>query len=192
MERNGIHFVDVSEEDWRQLRGAWLDMVDSSCSDDLETLDDALALTESDWRARARDLTDIDCFAQAIVDAQGRWLGFVSGYLDELAIDRNVFITHVHVLDGSLETEDLLLDRVTEWACTQSVDAIVVGIREDRRDLLRRFEDHGFRRTGVRRRSELGRDAYEVELAMGLAALMLPRVGIAAPTGLGILRRAMA
>ena len=81
---------------------------------------------------------------------------------------------------------------MTEWACTQSVDAIVVGIREDRRDLLRRFEDHGFRRTGVRRRSELGRDAYEVELAMGLAALMLPRVGIAAPTGLGILRRAMA
>lgn len=180
MERNEILFVDVSEGEWRQLRGAWLDMVGSRRADDLETLDDALALTESAWRRRARELTDIDCFAQAVVDGSGQWLGFVSGYLDELAVDRNVFITHVHAVSGSLEIEDLLLDRVTQWAVGRSADGVVVGLREDRVDLVRRYEDHGFRRTGVRRRSELGRDAVEVELAIGLHALMLPRVVAAA------------
>lgn len=195
MERNGIEFVDVSEGDWRRLRGAWLDMVGSRCADDLETLDDALALTNAEWRRRARELTDIDCFAQALVDERGQWLGFVSGYLDELAIDRNVFITHVHVLSGQssgLEIEDLLLDRVAQWACARLADGVVVGLREDRSDLVRRFEDHGFRRTGVRRRSELGRDAVEVELAMGLHALQVPRAGLAAPNGPAMRRRAMA
>ena len=61
MERNGIEFVDVSEGDWRRLRGAWLDMVGSRCADDLETLDDALALTEAEWRRRARELTKSLC-----------------------------------------------------------------------------------------------------------------------------------
>ena len=177
------------------MRGAWLDMVGSRCADDLETLDDALALTEAEWRRRARELTDIDCSAQALVDERGQWLGFVSGYLDELAIDRNVFITHVHVLSGQssgLEIEDLLLDRVAQWACARLADGVVVGLREDRSDLVRRFEDHGFRRTGVRRRSELGRDAVEVELAMGLHALQVPRAGLAAPNGPAMRRRAMA
>lgn len=178
MERNGIEFVDVSEEGWRQLRGVWLDLVGSISADDLESLDDALALTETAWRQRARSLTDIDCFAQAAVDERGRWRGFVSGYLDELAVDRNVFVTHVHALKGDLEIEALLLDRVTHWACIQVADAVIIGIREDRIELMRRFEDHGFRRTGVRRRSELGSGAVEVELSLALAAVtLLPNLG---------------
>ncbi len=173
MEGNEFGFVDVSEEDWRQLRGVWLDLVGSISADDLESHEDALALTEAAWRERARSLTDIDCFAQAVIDERGRWRGFVSGYLDELAVDRNVFVTHVHALKGDVEIEALLLDRLAQWACIQVADAVIIGIPEGRIDLIRRFEDHGFRRTGVRRRSELDSGAVEVELSLALAAVTL-------------------
>lgn len=176
MEDNEIRFVDVSEGDWHQLRGAWLDMIAAVPGDDVEALEDAVTVAESGWRERVRALTDLDCFAQALVDAQGRWLGFVSAYFDDLACDRNAFLTHMHAVHDGLETEGLLLDRVARWAGLFAAEALVVGIREDRTDLLMRFQDHGFRRTGVRRPCDTDPGHHEVELAFDLAASSLGRL----------------
>ena len=173
MEHNEFRFVEVSEGDWRRLRGAWLDMILAGPGDDVEALEEATALSESAWRERVRALTDIDCFAQALVDSHDNWLGFVSGYFDDLALDRSAFLTHLHALSGGVETEALLLDRAAQWAGLFAADALVVGIAEDRVDLVARFEDHGFRRTGVRRRLEVDPARHEVELAFDLAATSL-------------------
>lgn len=176
VEDNEFRFVAVSEADWRQLRGAWLDMIAAVPGDDVEALEDAVTVSESGWRRRARALTDIDCFAQALVDPQGRWLGFVSAYFDDLASDRNAFLTHLHAMRDGVETENLLLERVASWAGLFAAEALVVGIQGDRTDLLTRFEDHGFRRTGVRRPCDTDPSRYEVELAFDLAASSLGRV----------------
>lgn len=176
VEHNEIRFVDVSVGAWRQLRGAWLDMIAALPGDDVEALEDAVAITEAGWRRRARALTDIDCFAQALVDSSGHWLGFVSSYFDDLSSDRNAFLTHLHAVHGGVETEDLLLDRVARWAGLFAAEALVVGIPEDRTDLLTRFGDHGFRRTGARRPCDTEPDCYEIELVFDLAASSLGRV----------------
>lgn len=176
MEHNEIRFVPISAGQWRQLRGAWLDMTATQTGDDVGSIEDAVAVSESGWRERARALTGIDCFAEALVsaaDSSRPWLGFVSGYFDDLAADRNAFVTHMHAMHGDVETEALLLDRVAQWAGLFAADALVVGIPEDRIDLLVRYEDHGFRRSGVRRRCDLDPQRYEVELAFDLAARSL-------------------
>lgn len=176
VEENGIRFVDVTEGDWRQLRDAWLHMIAAVPGDDVEAPEDAVTVSESGWRRRARALTGIDCFAQALVDRQGRWLGFVSAYFDDLARDRNAFLTHMHAMQGGVETEDRLLERVARWAGRFAAETLVVGIEGDRTDVLTRFEDRGFRRTGVRRPCDTDPTRYEVELAFDLAASSLGRV----------------
>lgn len=173
MEDNKIRFIPVGEEQWRQLRGAWLDMSATHPSDEVESLDDAIAMTGEQWRERARALSDIDCFAEALTDESGRWLGFVSGYFDDLARDRHAFVSHMHALSGDVQTEARLLQRAAVWAGLHGAEALVVGIPETRTDLLIRYEDHGFRRTGVRRRCDLEPARYEVELAFDLAASAL-------------------
>lgn len=173
MEQNDFRFAAVSEDEWRELRGVWLDMSAAQPSDDVETIEDASGLTQSQWRARAKALTGLDCFAEALIDAGGRWLGFVCGYFDDLARDRHAFVSHLYARHGDLETEALLLERVAAWAGLHGAEAVVVGIGEDRHDLLARFEDHGFRRSGVRRRLDVDPSRFEVELVFDLAATAL-------------------
>lgn len=173
VEHREIGFVSVSQDQWRQLRGAWLDMITTQPSDDAESLDVALVVPESGWRERIAALTDIDCFAEALADESGEWFGFVSGYFDDLSLDRTAYVTHLHAVHGGVETEALLLDRVAQWAALYAAEALVVGIREDRVAMMERFEDHGFRRTGVRRRCDLDPGRDEIELVFDLAARSL-------------------
>lgn len=168
MEPYDFRFVSVVQEHWPRLRETWLAMAAARAADDLETLHELCAVPAIEWRERARSLNDHGSLALALVDDHGQWYGFISAYLDEAAIDRSVFVTHVHAHDGDPQVESMLLDQVAQWAGEQVADAVVIGIRSDMERAIERYLALGFRRSGAVRRCDVEAGTLEIELVYDL------------------------
>jgi hypothetical protein len=90
-------FRTANEDDWRELRDLRLEMLADTPIAYGETLAEALALDEAEWRFRARRAASPESTSiVAIDDATGRWVGNMSGYVNHEG-DPNPMLVGVYV-----------------------------------------------------------------------------------------------
>ncbi len=137
-----------------------------------ETLDEALAFDEEEWRLRARrgsELTGVRFVA--VEEGTNRWLGIMGGYVG-ITTDGNPspILVSVYVRDGYRGEEvgitDALLDVVEEWARALG-SQIALSVHEDNARAIAAYAKRGFVDFGARR-THAGKRGLAVEMVKSL------------------------
>ncbi len=139
------------EDDWPLVRAL---RVENATDDPISygaTLETTLAMTEDDWRLRARRGQQADATALAAIEiASGSWIGMMSAQLgDDDGPDP--VLTGVYVTPRfrgrSHGVADALLDRVVDWA-TPRADRLRLYVHMDAEPARRFYARHAFAPTG--------------------------------------------
>ena len=166
----GVVLRTVTEDDWELFRDLRLRMLADTPIAFLETLEQARAHDEAEWRHRARRTTlPGSTTVVAVEEASGRWVGTMSAFTDP---ERGLFLVSVFV-DASQRgagTADRLLTAVLDWARARGADGIRLHVHEDNTRARAFYERRGFRDTGARVPYALDPARSEVEMRLVLDA----------------------
>ncbi len=175
----GLRYVVRStvEQDWRSVRALRLENAAEnpvSYGADLRT---TLAMTEDDWRLRARRGTGRDTTAVVAVAEDGAWLGIMAAQLpadeEPAALLTGVFV-RPRARGRANGVADALLAEVLSWAALRAPSIrLWVDCAPDGAPARGFYARHGFRRTGRRRAADGLPNAVIEEMA---TALELPTV----------------
>ncbi|MFP7834533.1 GNAT family N-acetyltransferase [Marisediminicola sp. LYQ134] len=141
----------TTEDDWPRVRELRVENATDNPVSYGATLETTLAMTEDDWRMRARrgqadDATSI----VAIETATGRWIGMMSAQTGDHD-GPELILTGVYVTPDFRGRErgvaDALLDRIVAWA-TERGDVLRLWVDENGAPAKRFYERHGFTPTG--------------------------------------------
>jgi RimJ/RimL family protein N-acetyltransferase len=161
----------VVEQDWAALRAVRLEMLADSPSAYLETVADAEARTEDEWRFRARrgsgGPTDLAIAAEA-ADDPGRWAAYMACFLD--APDRahlvSVYVAPAHRGTGLAAR---MVDVVRTWARDEAgVSRLHLYVHEDNRRARAFYRRLGFAETGAWLPYELVPSERDLEMDLAL------------------------
>jgi ribosomal protein S18 acetylase RimI-like enzyme len=145
-------FRTANEDDWRELRDLRLEMLADTPIAYGETLAEALALDEAEWRFRAqRAASPENTSIVAIDDATGRWVGNMSGYVnhDGDPTPRLVGVyVHPDFRGRTHGIADALLDGVERWA-TAHGNSLTLHVHEDNLRATDFYRRHGYEPTGA-------------------------------------------
>ncbi|RFA23688.1 hypothetical protein B7R25_00335 [Subtercola boreus] len=114
-----------------------------------ETLATAESLGESTWRERARRGENTRGTALVAIDeaAGGRWVGTMGGYLDPAGpMLVGVFVSPAW-RGATSGVTDALLQRVEEWARTES-DALLLHVHSENSRAIAAYRRRGYVETG--------------------------------------------
>ncbi len=159
----------VVEDDWAALRAVRLEMLADTPLAYLETVADARARSEGEWRFRAgrgsAGGTDLGLCAE-LPDEPGRWVGYLACFMDEPGQGHvvSVYVAPSHRGTG-LATE--LLDRVRTWATEEAgLNRLHLFVHEHNDRAAAFYRRYGFTATGYREAYEPDPSTSEVELAL--------------------------
>ena len=160
----------VVEADWAALRAIRLEMLADSPVAYMETLDDAQARTEGEWRFRAkRGSAGADNLGLAAVDdSTGRWLGYLACFVDGPGRGHvvSVYITPAERGTG-LATR--LMDGVVAWARDEArLDRLHLHVHEHNPRAAAFYRRYGFTETGNTMPYDLDPRTVEIEMQMHL------------------------
>ena len=157
----------TTEEDWREVRALRLEMVQDTPMGFAESYETALTRDEAEWRRRGARGTAPSSAAFAAI-ADGRWVGTMSGYID----DGRPLLVGVYVTPdfrGASGVADALLAAVEHWAL-QHGDTLTLHVHADNARARRYYEKRGYVETGVTLPYVLNAAETEVEMAKSLPA----------------------
>jgi|SRR6185312_7493765 len=139
----------TDEADWREVRGLRLQMIRDTPDACAETLADALAHDESEWRLRGRRGTAEHGIQLAAISGTGQWAGTMGGFVpDSAAGPLLVGVFVVPEWRGSrVGLADALLGSVEEWARAEG-GRLTLHVHEDNAHAIRFYERHGYTATG--------------------------------------------
>ncbi|WP_336698590.1 GNAT family N-acetyltransferase [Curtobacterium sp. USHLN213] len=159
----------TTERDWEQVRAL---RIENATDDPISygaTLEYTLAMTEDDWRLRARRGEGTDTTSVVAVDPTGRWIGMMSGQVGD-AYGNDPVLTGVYVTPSSRGrangVADALLDHVVGWAAGHG-ERLRLEVYDQAVPAGRFYERRGFRASGRSRDFRLlgqGRDAPSLRL----------------------------
>jgi ribosomal protein S18 acetylase RimI-like enzyme len=161
----------VTEDDWQRLRDVRIEMLRDTPSAYLETVADAEARVEADWRFRARrgsaGVMDLAIAAEA-ADQPGPWVGYMACFVDGAARAHLVSVYVAPPYRGS-GLVGRMVDEVCRWARDEAgVERVHLYVHEDNdraRAFYRRF---GFVETGGSMPYELDPTKREIEMELSL------------------------
>lgn len=151
------------EDDWREVRALRLEMLADTPIAFGETLAEARLVREPEWRRRAARGSGSGRTSLAAIDASGRWLGTMGGYLE---LGRPTLVTVYVTPDArgaASGVADALLAGVAEWAAEHG-DVLGLLVHEDNPRAIAFYERAGFARTGRRVPYPLDPTREELEL----------------------------
>jgi ribosomal protein S18 acetylase RimI-like enzyme len=161
----------VVEDDWEALRAIRLEMLADTPSAYLETVDDARARTEGEWRFRAkRGSIGSDNLGLAAQDESGRWVGYLACFVDGARRGHvvSVYVTPAHRATGVAEQ---LMDAVVAWARDEAgLDRLRLYVHEHNPRAAAFYRRYGFTETGATMPYDLDPTTLEIEMAMPLSA----------------------
>lgn len=161
----------VVEDDWEALRAIRLEMLADTPTAYLETVDDAQARTEGEWRFRARrGSTGSDNLGLAAQDQDGRWVGYLACFVDGVRRGHvvSVYVTPAHRGSGAAEQ---LMDAVVAWARDEAgLDRLHLYVHEHNPRAAAFYRRYGFTETGATMPYDLDPTTREIEMAMPLPA----------------------
>lgn len=154
----------TSEDDWREWRALRLEMLRDYPLAYGETLEHALEVDETGWRARAARGTAPRQTSIVAIDGD-RWVGHMGGYIPDPTsgpVLVGVYVAPDHRGDAS-GVSRLLLDAVERWALGFG-DTLRLEVHEDNPRARRFYEKLGFTFTGRSREYELAPGGLELEM----------------------------
>ena len=135
--------------DWREIRDLRLEMIRDTPTAYNETLEDALNNDEAEWRMRGERGIAEHGIAVAAIDASGRWVGTMAGFVSEQVAAP--LLVGVYVAPGYRGSEagvtDALLAAVEAWASTEG-GRLFLHVHEDNARARTAYERRGFTATG--------------------------------------------
>lgn len=158
----------TTEDDWREVRALRLEMLRDTPIAYGETLEHALAVDESGWRARAAHGTMPRQTSVVAIDG-GRWVGHMGGYIPDATSGPmlvGVYVAPDHRGEKA-GVARLLLGAVERWALGHG-DTLRLEVHEDNPRALRFYEKLGFTLTGRSREYELEPGGLELEMIKSL------------------------
>jgi ribosomal protein S18 acetylase RimI-like enzyme len=159
----------VVEDDWAALRAVRLEMLADTPLAYLETVGDAEARSEGEWRFRAHrgstGSTDLGLCAE-LADGTGRWVGYLACFVDTPGQGHvvSVYVAPTHRGTG-LATE--LLDGVRAWATHEAgLNRLHLFVHEHNDRAAAFYRRYGFTATGYREPYEPDPSTSEEEMAL--------------------------
>ncbi|GAB3218095.1 hypothetical protein GCM10027586_11080 [Kineococcus gypseus] len=159
----------TTEDDWREVRALRLEMLRDTPHAYLETLEAALAHDEAEWRVRARRGTSATSTSLVAVDADGRWVGTMGGWVPDAAsgpLLGGVYVAPSH-RGREAGVADALLDAVEAWALAHG-PRLRLEVHEDNHRAQAFYARRGFRPTGRWAPYPLDPSRREIEMARDL------------------------
>lgn len=161
----------VTEEDWARLRDVRLEMLADTPTAYLETLADAQARDEAEWRFRARRGADgQENFAVAASDPAGgdRWVAYMACFMDAPGRAHLVSVYVAPAQRGSGLAERMVAE-VCRWARDAAgADRLHLYVHEDNGRALSFYRRLGFTETGGTMPYDLDPTKLEIEMEMFL------------------------
>lgn len=145
-----VTIVSPTEADWRSVRDLRLEMLRDTPIAFMETVEAAEAHSEETWRMRANRGNTPDSVQLVAVDASGRWVGTMSGFVDRLDIG-GALLAGVFVSPSARGRQsgvaDALLDAVEDWARGQGT-TLTLNVHEDNEHAIAFYRRRGYDLTG--------------------------------------------
>ena len=157
----------VTEDDWEKLRAVRLEMLADTPVAYLETVADAEARSEEEWRMRAhRGSSGPTGLGLAAEDAgQGRWVGYLACFVDSPGQGHVVSVYVAPALRGT-GLAARMLDAVVEWARGEAgLSRLHLYVHEDNRRAHAMYRRYGFTDTGATMPYDLDPTEAEIEMA---------------------------
>lgn len=114
-----------------------------------ESLEQALALNEAEWRTRGERGTAEHGIAIAAISDTGRWVGAMGGFVP--APQAGPLLVGVYVAPEwrgrQVGLADALLSTIEEWACTKG-QQLTLHVHEENARAQKYYERQGFIATG--------------------------------------------
>ncbi|SFN97817.1 GNAT family N-acetyltransferase [Mycetocola miduiensis] len=145
-----VTIISPTESDWERVRDLRLEMLRDTPIAFMETIEAAEANSEEVWRMRANRGTTAGSVQYVAVDASGRWVGTMSGFLDKLEVGGPLLVGAfvAPTARGRVAgVADALLDAVEEWARTQG-DTLTLHVHEDNDRAIAFYRRRGYDLTG--------------------------------------------
>lgn len=153
-------------DDWKEYREIRLRMLADTPIAFGETLDHAQSLPDEVWRDRAARVERHGDAGFAAIDADGRWLGVMRGYIDEALGPMLVGVFVDPDARGAARgVADALLDLVIHWA-RELDDRLTLHVHADNPRAIAFYTRRGFVDTG--HRAEYPLPPYGLEWEMRL------------------------
>ncbi|RIJ76727.1 GNAT family N-acetyltransferase [Nakamurella silvestris] len=138
----------INEQHWQYLRDLRWEMLADTPIAYVESLADAKALPESEWRFRARRCAEPNSVGLAAVDENGRWIGTMSAYISDQG---QVFLVGVYVTPSARGSgvADLLLDGIEAWVIANASSRVLtLGVHESNDRAQAFYRRRGYLPTG--------------------------------------------
>lgn len=169
MTNEGFSIRRTDAEDWREVRALRLEMLRDTPLAFGETELHALTLDEAEWRMRAARGRTSPGIVIVAIDAAGRWLGTMGGYLPDA--NTGGLLVGVYVTPDRRGREagvfDALLAAMEDWARTQG-DTLTLHVHEANSRARAAYLRRGFIETGHRHPYVLDPTASEIEMVKPL------------------------
>jgi ribosomal protein S18 acetylase RimI-like enzyme len=160
----------VAPADWSHLRELRLQALRDTPIAFLETHEQALAVSENEWRFRAARSAGFGSVQTVAIDGEGRWVGTMGSYLDEedarTAWLVGVFVAPEHRGPGGPSRE--LLAEVVRWAGRQGAERLVLEVHESNGRAIGFYRRFGFTETGETTRYPLEPGGLELVMTLPL------------------------
>ncbi len=155
----------IVEDDWENYRAIRLEMLLDTPIAYGERHESAAALSEEQWRQRAGRGASGAAILVVAIDARGRWIGTMGGYIDQDV--GGPLLVGVYVAPGARGRDagvtDALLDAIKAWA-RAGYSTLRLEVHEDNARARAAYARRGFVETGHRRPYDLDPRASELEM----------------------------
>ncbi|WP_411722017.1 GNAT family N-acetyltransferase [Mycetocola sp.] len=145
-----VTIISPAEADWQRVRDLRLEMLRDTPIAFMETVEAAEANSEDVWRMRADRGNTLDSVQLVAVDASGRWVGTMSGFVDRLDVGGpllvGVFVSPA-ARGRDAGVADALLDAVEHWARGQG-NSLTLHVHEDNDRAIAFYRRRGYDLTG--------------------------------------------
>lgn len=167
----GITLRRTTRDDWMRLRTLRLQALRDTPIAFGQTVENALRMSEADWRAYAgRGQEPGRTFVVAVDEASGDFVGMMGGAIDHSGgapFLVGVFVSPSH-RGARLGVTDLLLESIEEWARSFG-DVIQLDVHEDNARARRYYASRGFVETGQTIPYPLDRTRLELNMIKRLS-----------------------
>jgi GNAT superfamily N-acetyltransferase len=172
-----IAVIPMVEPDWARLRDLRLEMLADTPDAYVETLVNALAADEAEWRFRARRASSVGNVGVVALDrAADRFVGTMSAYAD--ADRRRTWLVAVYVAPDYRGREhgvaDAMLDAVERWAAERGDTELSLEVHEDNARARAFYLRRGYAFTGSTRPYDLDETQQELEMSRNVSSRARP------------------